>query len=41
LQRQEPFRLAAIAKKAANILMAMGQQAFDDTDPEKSTRACN
>jgi hypothetical protein len=41
LQRQQPFRFAAVAKKAAYIPMAMSQQALDSMRSEKTARACN
>jgi hypothetical protein len=41
LQSQKPLSLAAITKKAANILMAMREQAFNGTRSKEASRACN
>jgi hypothetical protein len=41
LQRKEPFSLAAVAKKAPNIGIAVSEQARDNLRPEETACACN
>jgi hypothetical protein len=38
---QEPFRLGALAKKAPDIRITMGEQAFDNMKSEETARTGN